>query len=152
MDRRSFLAAGLASGAALAARPGLPQAPPAQTPFRLLYAPHFGLFAEHAGKDPVDQVKFMHDQGFRALEDNGMMGRPVAEQERIAAAMERLGMAMGVFVAYADFKAPSFVGGDPDAARMLVERMKAAVETAARVRARWATVVPGACSPSLEWD
>ena len=42
--------------------------------------------------------KFAADQGFRAWEDNGMGGRSVEEQTRIAEAMQRLGMTMGVFV------------------------------------------------------
>ena len=68
--------------------------------FNLLYAPHFGMFKNSAGKDFIDQLKFMHDQGFRAMEDNGMMGRTAEEQERITRAMSRLGMTMGVFVSF----------------------------------------------------
>ena len=52
-------------------------------PFRLNYAPHDGMFKNHAGADFVDQIKFMHDQGFRAIEDNGMLARSVAEQDKI---------------------------------------------------------------------
>ena len=51
------------------------------------FAPHFGMFENHAGKDLVSQLEFMADQGFRSLEDNGMMKRPVEEQEKIAAAI-----------------------------------------------------------------
>ena len=47
--------------------------------FGLRYAPHFGMFRAHAGNDLVDQLKFMKDEGFTALEDNGMKGRTVAE-------------------------------------------------------------------------
>ena len=50
--------------------------------FKLNYAPHFGMFKNHAGNDPLDQIKFMYEQGFRALEDNGMMGRPKELQEK----------------------------------------------------------------------
>ena len=32
--------------------------------FKLNYAPHDGMFANHAGKDFVEQIKFMHEQGF----------------------------------------------------------------------------------------
>src|SRR5688500_16879581 len=68
--------------------------------FRLNYAPHFGMFREHAGPDLVAQLEFMAAEGFTALEDNGMRGRPVADQDRIGRALERLGMRMGVFVAH----------------------------------------------------
>ena len=43
-----------------------------EKPFQLNYAPHFGMFESMAGKDLMDQIQFMHDQGFRSLEDNGM--------------------------------------------------------------------------------
>ena len=41
-------------------------------PFKLKYAPHLGMFKHHAGKDEIDQINFMADQGFVAFEDNGM--------------------------------------------------------------------------------
>ena len=40
--------------------------------YNLNYAPHFGMFKNIAGNDLIDQLKFMHDQGFMAIEDNGM--------------------------------------------------------------------------------
>ena len=46
-----------------------------EKPFQLNYAPHFGMFESMAGKDLMDQIQFMHDQGFRSLEDNGMKNR-----------------------------------------------------------------------------
>ena len=52
----------------------------AEKTFKMNYAPHDGMFANHAGKDFVDQIKFMHDQGFRAIEDNGMLGRSKEDQ------------------------------------------------------------------------
>lgn len=72
---------------------------PQRKVFHLNYAPHFGMFQNHAGSDPVDQLKFAADEGFRAWEDNGMKGRSPQEQEKIARAMGDLGITMGVFVA-----------------------------------------------------
>ena len=109
-------------------------------PFKLKYAPNFRQFRHHAGEDPVEVIRFMHAQGFRAIEDNGMMRRPVEEQARIGAELERLGMTMGVFVVYADFRNPTFAShGTYDeqgrlqrdregVRRMLVERFNEAVE------------------------
>ena len=75
MDRRTFLASGIATGAgALSLSQDKPQ-PGSKGSFKLLYAPHFGQFRHHAGQNPIDQLKFMADQGFRAMEDNGMMGQ-----------------------------------------------------------------------------
>ncbi len=120
--------------------------------FKLKYAPSLGMFREHAGKDPLDQLKFMADQGFRAMFDNGLMRRPVQIQEAISKQMARLNMTLGPFVAYADFRTKSFVTQDKDIQKMLAQRMKDAVETAKRTHAKWTLVVPGRYDESLEWD
>src|SRR5215211_895633 len=52
-------------------------------PFNLNYAIHDGMFKNHAGADFVEQIKFAHSMGFRAIEDNGMMARSVAQQKLI---------------------------------------------------------------------
>ena len=52
-------------------------------PFNLNYAFHDGMFKNHGGNDFIDQIKFAHDMGFRSIEDNGMMGRPVEQQKKI---------------------------------------------------------------------
>jgi hydroxypyruvate isomerase len=31
------------------------------------------MFKNNGGEDFLDQIKWAHDQGFRAIEDNGMM-------------------------------------------------------------------------------
>ena len=120
--------------------------------FKLNYAPHFGMFKYHAGEDLIEQLKFMCDEGFTAMEDNGMMKREIDVQNKIAKEMSRLGMMMGVFVAYGDFKSRAFVNNKLDAREMLSKQMKAAVEVAKRVKAKWCTVVPGSFDPGLEWD
>jgi hydroxypyruvate isomerase len=113
--------------------------------FSLNYAPHFGMFEQHAGKDYIDQLKFMHEMGFRALEDNEMMEKPVEVQEKIGATLDRLGMDMGVFV----IKFPGFFDkshmttGDKTWTEMFLKSCREAVETSKRVNAKWATVVPG---------
>jgi hydroxypyruvate isomerase len=58
MNRRELLKKTLATGAALGLGGGRALADPASAPFRLKYAPHFGMFERHAGKDLVDQLKF----------------------------------------------------------------------------------------------
>lgn len=136
----------VAGGARGQSRPRSPR------PFKLDYAPHFGMFAQHAGPDLLDQLRFMHDQGFRSLEDNGMKARPVELQERIATEMERLGMRMGVFVATADFGNVTFATDDPPTREKLLKDIRDSVEVAQRVRARWCTVVPGRFDLGMEWD
>lgn len=148
MDRRTFVASGLAAGAVVTSHTEAAQVK--SEPFNLKYAPHFGMFKENAGDDVIDQLQFMYDHGFRALEDNGMMNRSVELQDRIAQKMEQLGMTMGVFVAHADFAKKTFVRRE--SRDMLVEQMKRAVEVGKRVNAKWCTVVPDAFDLNMEWD
>lgn len=150
MDRKDFLkSSALAGVSALAAGPAARGEGPAdkgssQEPFNLNYAPHFGMFRAHAGEDLLDQLQFMADRGFRALEDNGMMGRSPATQEQIGEALARLDMQMGVFVIDKGGNgANSFTAGDPEHTDIFVEACQEAVEVAKRVGAKWMTVVPG---------
>src|SRR3954471_11797920 len=66
--------------------------------FHLNYAIHDGMFKNIAGNNFIDQIQFAYDQGFREIEDNGFMDRPVDEQKKIGDALAKLGMSMGVFV------------------------------------------------------
>lgn len=112
--------------------------------FRLNYAPHFGMFRQHAGEDLVAQLEFMAAQGFTGLEDNGLRGRTVDVQEQIGKALARLNMRMGVFVAHTiDWNAPTLTS--PDAAKRdtFLKEVRESVEIARRVNAKWMTVVPG---------
>jgi hydroxypyruvate isomerase len=110
------------------------------------------MFEAHAGKDPIDQIKFMADQGFRGMFDNGLMGKDPSLQEAIAKELNRLNMELGPFVAYADFKVKSFVNHDKEIKTMLADTMKKAVDTAKRTNAKFTLIVPGRYDESLEWD
>ena len=154
--RRFFRDAALSAAALMTLAPSARTGPASSNnpsgQFKLKYAPPFGMFEEHAGKDPLDQIRFMADQGFRAMFDNGLMNRPEAEQEAIAKETARLGLEIGPFVAYADFKVKSFVGRDDSIREMLASKLKAAVETSRRTNARSTLVVPGRYDESLDWD
>jgi len=154
ISRRGLMASAAAAAAALAISAGTSTARAATSSkkFKLKYAPSFGQFREHAGNDPIDQLKFMADQGFSAMFDNGMMGKPADQQEKIAKEMSRLDMTLGPFVLYADFGKKSFVTRDKEIREMLINKMKEGVECAKRVNAKWALVVPGAYDQGLEWD
>ncbi|HUQ09276.1 MAG TPA: TIM barrel protein [Steroidobacteraceae bacterium] len=152
-DRRKFmtsssaaLAAGLiASGAARAANKARrPAATAGKRAFQCRYAPHFGMFKESAGADIFAQLDFMADQGFTALEDNGLMARPVEEQARIGETLRKRGMTMGVFVIDGgDNWKTSLATGKAEFRDKFLATCRTAVEVAKRVDARWATVVPG---------
>ncbi|MGQ8337451.1 hydroxypyruvate isomerase family protein [Sunxiuqinia sp. A32] len=120
--------------------------------FKLKYAPHLGTFSGHAGNDPIDNIKFIHDQGFRAIFDNGLMGKEPALQEKIANELAKRDMDLGPFVLYADFSVKSFVTQDPEIKEMLKEKMKQGLEVAKRTGVKTALVVPGRFTDDLEWD
>jgi len=158
MMRREFLTATLSAPFAAGAA-AKDQSHTAQSPggaggrrFNLNYAPHFGMFRHSAGEDLIDQLKFMADQGFTAMEDNGLPGRPAQDQERIGQALKDLGMTMGVFVAHAEWGKPLYARGGAEARSHLQDLMRQAVEIAQRVNAKWCTVVPGLYDRGLEWD
>ncbi|MGX7685665.1 hydroxypyruvate isomerase family protein [Flectobacillus roseus] len=147
MQRRDFTKNLLAATAVSTLSSGVLEAKntSAQPAFKLKYAPHFGMFENSAGKDPIDQLKFMHEMGFRALEDNGMMDRSVEVQTKVGETMAKLGMTMGVFVVNFDNwpLQTSLASGKKEWRDKFLQRCKEAVEVAKRVNAKWMTVVPG---------
>lgn len=145
----SFMATGLTAGLSASAST---QQSSNSAKFQLKYAPGLGTFNEMAGKDPIDQIKFINDQGFRAIFDNGLMHKDPALQEKIANELARLGMDLGPFVLYADFGVKSFVTQDPEIKDMLKKKMQEGLECAKRTGAKTALVVPGRFADNLEWD
>jgi hydroxypyruvate isomerase len=146
-NRREFLGTTMAATALAAAASPLASAAKAAKPkraFQLKYGPHFGMFKAHAGDDPIAQIDFMADQGFTALEDNGLMGRTVELQEKIGAALARRGMTMGVFVIDGgDNWRTSLTTGKAEFREKFLATCRTAIDVAKRVNAKWATVVPG---------
>ena len=112
--------------------------------FNLNYAPHLGMFKHLAGEDPIDQLNFMADQGFTAFEDNGMSGREIAVQDKMASTMVKRGIDMGVFVAHKIYwKEPNLASGHKAMRQEFLNDIKSSIEVAKRVNATWMTVVPG---------
>ncbi len=146
MQRRTFLQKSTlaASAAAALVTPALAGTPPAKNKFKLKYAPHLGMFDNSAGKDIVDQLKYMADLGFTALEDNGMPGRSPEDQQKIGDTMAKLGMAMGVFVLNKGGNgANTLAAGKKENVDIFLKGCQQAVEIAKRCNAKFTTVVPG---------
>jgi hydroxypyruvate isomerase len=102
------------------------------------------MFQEHAGKDPMDQLRFMADQGFRSFEDNEMRQRPEGLQEKMGRFLSDHQMQMGVFVAHTiSWSKEHLASGNPEIRKVFLEEIAASVEVAQRVGATWMTVVPG---------
>lgn len=116
---------------------------PAKT-FTLNYAPHQGMFENHAGPSFLDQIKFMHEHGFRGIEDNGMLGRSKEEQKQIGDLLAKLDMRMGVFVIDGgDNWKTSLTTGKKEFVDNFLKTCETSVEVAKRCNAKWLTVVPG---------
>jgi hydroxypyruvate isomerase len=149
MERRGFIKRLGLGAAAVSAASALPlsafaKGKVAGAPFKLDFAPHFGMFKQHAPGGIVDELRFMADQGFRSLEDNGLLKRPLAEQELIGKTLADLGMRMGVFVVDGgDNWKVSLASGKAEFMDNFLATCRASVESAKRVNAKWMTVVPG---------
>ncbi len=151
MKRRNFLKG--SSLTSLTAAAGLSGAASSATaraahhkkkrPFKLKYAPHFNMFKVSASDAPADQLKFAHDRGFTAWEDNKFKSRELGEQKKIAKTMEQLGMHMGVFVAHGSIGQTTFAVKDDAVWSGVLKEIEESVEVAKRVNATWMTVVPG---------
>ena len=164
MDRRNFTKALFGTAAGLAvSRTGFAQAGYQTTEkheaFKTLFAPTFGHFKASAGNDHIDRLRFMYDMGFRAFEDNDMLKRPRDLQDKIAKECERLGMKMGLFVAYSDFGIAMMpanrIHGEkhPNKEKVrefLKQRMTESVELSKRMNNKFCTVVPGRFDESLD--
>ncbi|WP_119166809.1 hydroxypyruvate isomerase family protein [Algihabitans albus] len=127
--------------------------------FSLHFAPHLGLlspdtglFRHHAGPDPVDQIKFMADQGFTAMEDNWMKARDLDMQMRIGAELRRLDMRTGVIVNTMRYAEPTFVLDDANERERLMQEVRETAKVARRVGATYVTTLSGTAHPWLPRD
>jgi hydroxypyruvate isomerase len=157
MKRRNFIKSSATASIALTGLTGVMRTTALEkkksnsAKFKLKYAPSLGTFKEHAGDDPIDNIKFIADQGFRAVFDNSLMKKPPELQEKIANELARLGMDLGPFVLYADFKTKSFVTHDTEIKEMLKETMNKGLEVQKRTGAKTALIVPGHFDEGLEY-
>jgi hydroxypyruvate isomerase len=156
-SRRSFIKKAAVTGAALVAAPSVfgirqQKASDAVNPFKLKYAPGLTMFRQNAGQDLVDNIKFIHDQGFRAVFDNNLMKRTPEEQDKISAELKRLGMDLGPFVLRGDPGIPDFVLNNLETRDMLIGVMRTAIETSKRTGARQALIVLGRYDTKLHID
>ena len=122
--------------------------------FNLDYAFHDGMFRQHGGESFIDQIKWAHEQGFRSIEDNGMMARTPEQQKKIGETLAKLGMRMGVFVITTDnwHWKTTLTTGKQEWIDKMIKDCKDAVEVAKRVNAKWMTVVPGNYDRSLSHE
>jgi hydroxypyruvate isomerase len=113
-------------------------------PFHLNYAIHDGMFKNSAGDDLLDQIRFAYEHGFRAIEDNGLMGRSPERQQQIGDLLGKLGMQMGVFVLEKGGNgANTLAAGKQEYLEIFLKGCRDAVEVSKRCGGKLTTVVPG---------
>lgn len=132
--------------------------------FNLNYAPHFGLFKASAGNDPIDQLKYMADLGFSAVEDNAFSGSPITDLmgigmlgqtpqllNNIGETLANLEMQMGTFVMGPVCWPPNaaYTSGNPEWRNQFLAKCRKCVEVAQRLNGHFVTIVPDAAEPSL---
>ena len=156
MERRNFIKKAVGSVALAGLGTELSGVMPAFTAatspngakFTLKYAPTLGMFNQNAGKDPVDNIKFIADYGFRAAYDLGLIGRPVQEQEKIADEARKLGLELGQF-SLKTAGGTHFVLKDDSVRNMLREKMQAGLEVQKRTGINKGLIVLGNADPKL---
>ncbi len=116
------------------------------------FSPEFGIFGQNGGMDPVDQIKWGYDHGFRAWENTRLLRRPLDEQERISSILQKLGMEFGQFVGTDSFTEVTFAGRDEALREKALSDVKASVEVAKRMNTKFIHNVLGRHDPKLPWD
>jgi len=156
MERRQFIKTGLAGAALLPSATSYAEepspSPTKQPPFTMKFSPEFGIFAEVAGKDLLDQIRWGHDHGFTAWENTGLKWKPVEQQESISKLIQRLGMEFGQFVGTLNFGEATFAGRNEGVREGVLEEVKASVEIAKRMNTKFIHNVLGQADPNLPWD
>ena len=162
MERRNFLKQNVLAGGALLGATTLfannnekgSTLLETATSFKCNYAFHDGMFKNMAGENFIDQIKYAHSMGFRAIEDNGMMDRTPDMQQKIGDTLASLGMQMGVFVISYDHwpLQISLTNGKNEWREKFIQYCKEAVLVAKRCNAKWMTVVPGNYDRTLPID
>ena len=146
MNRRNFTKATVLAGMGISKSSLLLKNTGIKTGYKynLHYAPHIGMFKNHAGNDPIDQLNFMADLGFTAFEDNDMRMRDISLQEKMASTMANRNIKMGVFVAHTiHWKEANLASGKKEKRNQFLKEIEESVEVAKRINAKWMTVVPG---------
>lgn len=143
-DARGSLAPAQIMSTSSSAEPG--------SPFKVKFAPHFGLFVDSAGTDARAQIAFAAAEGFRAWEDNALTMRNERTRMQIAEALQKNGVEMGVFTigSSAGYFRPSIVTGTREDTAEFLAEIESHIELAKLVGAKWVMVNPGMADISMD--
>ncbi len=129
-----------------------------KTNFKLKFAPHIGLtslddgmFINHAGKDPIAQIQFIAEQGFKGIEDNFMKIRPKEQQIAIAQELAKQGMELGSFVHNTTtWQDATLVSKPSEVREIILKEIQETIEVAKRVNGKYLTLLSGKSNPTME--
>jgi hydroxypyruvate isomerase len=155
MKRRHFLKNSLltTSGIALSGYANSsPLQPSKEKPFNMKFSPEFGIFEDLAGANPLDQIRWGYDQGFRAWENTMLKNRPPEQQEAISRLLQQLGMEFGQFVGTLTFSDVTFAGSDQVLRDRVLEEVRKSVDIAKRMNTRFVHNVLGKADARLPMD
>lgn len=161
MQRRNFLKQGLLSGAgAVTASATLPFTAAGfanndkanAAAFNMKFSPEFGIFEAAAGKKLADQIRWGHDQGFRAWENTFLKDRSVEDQNEISKTIQQLGMEFGQFVGTMNFEQATFAGRDKSLREKVLQDVRESVNIAKRMNTKFVHNVLGRADPRLPYD
>lgn len=126
--------------------------------FNLTYAPHLGSFVNSAGEDSIDQINYMADLGFTALEDSGftmeglnfntkrfgigMCDQTPAMLAKIGETLAKRGMTMGTFVMTPTVWPPValLTSGKPEWRADFLAKCRRGLDAANRLNGKFVTV------------
>src|SRR5580700_11410318 len=92
LNRREFLEIGSAGALSLTVAAGGVLSGNQLRRFSRNYAPHLAMFRHHAGPDPLDEIRFLADEGFRSIEDTGLRAKSPALQRQLGGELAGRGM------------------------------------------------------------
>jgi hydroxypyruvate isomerase len=103
------------------------------------------LFKESAAShDPVDQIRYIRDQGFRGVDDTFFKKRPREQQDRIGAELARTGMGIGAIVNNTESTRLPLLGSrDKDARAQLHAELLTSIDACKRSGATLLTTIGG---------
>jgi hydroxypyruvate isomerase len=116
------------------------------------FSPDFNLFKGAAGDDPLDQIQWAYDQGFRAWESTGLKNRSIGDQQAISQKIQDLGMEFGQFVVTVTFTEVTFAGKNQETRNNVIKDAEKSLEIAKRMNTKTVHVVLGLADPRLSWD
>lgn len=115
----------------------------------MILAPHPGQFTQ-ANKPFEEQIGFLAQNGFKAIEDNWLRWRTQKEQDELLDALQKHQVHMGTFVPHHIYWDEAGINTqDVDKIKRFYSEIKSSVQLAKTFGTQFATIVPGKQVPNI---